>query len=213
MRNLLFIFLSLLFVVGCEKEEVAPSETPGSPAEAPCATSESQDTTDERVIEQLDDAVEKEDFAAALAIVNEHKKSTNAALRLRCVESIGWFGGKSAKVLESFLADPDADVRSEAQDQWDSAVNDIDDEHERGILVESAMELVRDRDVMDTVATQLNDLPPSLSIDIIVHLIKGSNSVARAAAKEAYEFVTGDNWKGAKAAQKWLEENQEEEDE
>ena len=75
------------------------------------------------------------------------------------------------------------------------------------------MQLVRDRDVMDAVATQLNDLPPSLSIDIIVHVIAGSNGVARAAAKESYEFVTGDDWRGPAAAQKWLEENQEEQDE
>lgn len=202
MRNLLFVLLLLSFVVGCEKEDVSPSKSSESPAVA-----------DERAIERLEDAVEKEDFAATLAIVNELKASTNAAVRLRCVESIGWFGGKSAKVLEPFLADPDEDVRSEAQDQWDSAVNDIEDDHERGVLVESAMTLVRDREVMDTVATQLNDLPPSLAIDIIVHQIEGSNGVARVAAKEAYEFVTGDDWRGAAAAQKWLEENQEEEDE
>ena len=164
------------------------------------------------VAESAMELAKKEDFEATLAIVNELKDSTNAAVRLRCVESIGWFGGKSAKVLESFLADPDRDIRSEAQDQWDSAVNDIEDDHERGVLVESAMTLVRDRDVMDTVATQLNDLPPSLAIDIIVHVIGGSNGVARVAAKKAYEFVTGDDWKGATAAQKWLEENQEEED-
>ena len=206
MRNLPFVFLSLLLVVGCEKKEVAPPE-------APCAPSESPVKADERVIEQLEEAVEKEDFATALAIVNAHRRSANAALRLRCVESIGWFGGKSAKVLESFLVDPDADVRSEAQDQWDSAVNDIEDEHEVGVLVESAMKLVRDRDVMDAVATHLNDLPPSLSIDIIVHMIEGSNRVARVAAKEAYEFVTGDDWKSVAAAQKWLEENQKEQEE
>ena len=205
MRNLLFALLSLSLVVGCEKEGVAPSGTPVVPSEAP-------GSADERAIERLEEAVEKEDFEAALAIVTELKDSTNVAVRLRCVESIGWFGGKSAKVLESFLADPDKDIRSEAQDQWDSAVNDIEDDHEKGVLVESAMTLVRDRDVMDTVATQLNDLPPSLAIDIIVHVIGGSNGVARVAAKKAYEFVTGDDWKGATAAQKWLEENQEEED-
>ena len=200
MKNLLIVSLLLAIAVGCEKKEVASHVV-------------SATLTDERVIERLEDAVEKEDFVATLAIVNEFKDATNVAVRLRCVESIGWFGGKSAKVLEPFLADSDEDVRSEAQDQWDSAVNDIEDEHEKGLLIESAMTLVRDREVMETVATQLNDLTPSLAIDIIVHMIAGSNGVARAAAKEAYEFVTGDDWKSPAAAQKWLEENQEEDEE
>ena len=200
MRNLQVALLLLAFAAGCEKADVAPLEV-------------HSETVDERAVTRLEDAVEREDFDATLAIVTELKGSTNAAVRLRCVESIGWFGGKSAKILEPFLWDSDEDVRSEAEDQWDSALNDIEDAHERGVLVESAMLHVRDRDIMDTAAAQLNDLPPSLAIDIIVHLIGGSNGVARVAAKESYEYITGDEWRSAMAAQKWIEENQDQEEE
>ncbi|MCQ2389789.1 MAG: hypothetical protein MJ240_00070 [Kiritimatiellae bacterium] len=206
MKNIVGIAVVVCLLSGCGKSEPDKEMQKNVVETSECTVSE------EKQVSDLENAVEKEDFQEALSYVEKLKNSKNAVVRLRCVESIGWFGKKSVRALMPFLLDRDEDVRSEAQDQWDSAINDIEDEHEKGVLIEETMMLVRDREVMESISFQLNDLRPTLSIDIIVHLIASSNGVARAAAKEAYEYVTGDDWKNVATAQKWLEENQEEED-
>ena len=158
-------------------------------------------------IEAMDDALDQEDFAAVAAACEAFQSSTNPAVRLRVVESLGWFGEQALPEITPYLADPDEDVRDSALQQWESGVGEMEDNEKKGGLIEATMGLLKDREMLDEIAFHLNELPELMAVDIQVALINGDNPEAAAAAKEAYEFTTGEEYVSVDAAQKWVDEN------
>lgn len=163
---------------------------------------------DERkVAERIQGALDDDDYRLLLPAIEAAAKSANAALREKAVEALSWFGKKALPELTLFMADPNDDIRSAACDAWIMALPEIDDDRLRGETVLSAMKVVRDRDELDRMVTEITDLPNVQQLPILIQLIGGPNAAAAAAAREHYEFVTGDAYESVETAQKWLDEN------
>lgn len=163
---------------------------------------------DERKIaERIQGAVDDDDYKRLLPAIEAAAKSANAALREKAVEALSWFGKQALPELTLFMADPNEDIRSAACDAWIMSIPEIDNNRLRGETVLSAMKVVRDRDELDRMVTEITDLPNAQQLPILLQLIAGPNAEAAAAAREHYEFVTGDAYESVEAAQKWLDEN------
>ena len=164
------------------------------------------------LIGRMEDALDIEDFDAVVAACADIQNSTNAAVRLRVVEALGWFGQQALPELTLFLADADEDVRESALQEWGSGVSDIEDDELKGEVVEATMGTISNRDMLEDIAFYLNELPDTMAVDIQVALINGENQTAAKIAREAYEFTTGEAYTDIDAAQKWVDENSDDDD-
>lgn len=158
-------------------------------------------------------AMDADDFKALQAEIDAAANSTNAALRQTAVDALAWFGVKALPELTLFMADANDDVRNAACDAWTASISEIQDVNLRGSAVLSAMSVVHDRDQLDAMVMEINDMTNQQQLEILTQLIEGKNKLAADAAKEHYEFVTGEAYESVEAAEKWLKENPDEESE
>lgn len=147
-------------------------------------------------VDFIEDLMAEEKFEEVRRQARRLGGSTNAAVRARVVAALGWFGEKAIVDLAPYLADEDADVRDDALVQWNSAVGELEDEQEKANIVRLAMLALSDREMLDDVAFNLYDIEEETAVPVIKDIIANENAseAAIAAAKEAYEFVTGDEW-------------------
>ena len=171
---------------------------------------ESFSPADKTLAHQLQDALDAEDLKGVLAIYKNASESANPAIRQRMVSALSWFGEKALPELTPFMADADEDVRDDAQQQWSSALSEVEDDRQRAEIVEAAMNVLTDRDTLDQIVSELNSVPNDIAVSTLVRIITSGNATAAVSAREAYEFITGDEYTDANAAQQWLQENQDE---
>lgn len=172
-------------------------------------------TPEERAcVDALDEAANAEDFQAVLTASRALASSTNPAVRLSVVENLGWFGKQALPELTPFLADPDEDIRSSAHDQWFAGLADIDDPADKGDIIEATMNIITDLDTLEDLAHELNDIPATQAVNILVTLIENGkeDDPAVAAAQDAYDFITGEPYKDLAGAQAWVDENPDDDD-
>lgn len=166
---------------------------------------------DRKLLDDLQAASDDENLKSACEYAALAAKSASPEVRARAVEVLQWFGQEALPELTMFMADKDDDVRDAACDAWQMGVSQIEDPKLRGETALAGMKVVRDRDHLDFMVMEINDLPNSRQIEILQELIQGENSAAASVAREHYEFVTGDAYESPEAAQKWLDENPDEE--
>ena len=188
-----------------------------SAAEKPKMIVEENDdeyTPEERKIaDAIQAALDEDDLKAMQASIEAAANSTNVLLRQAAVDALAWFGEKALPELTMFMADKDDDVRGAACDAWTMAVSTIENTEVRGAAVQAAMSVVYDRDRLDSMVMEINDMSNVQQLQILTQLIEGDNKIAAEAAKEHYEFVTGEAYESVEAAEKWLKENPDEESE
>ena len=109
-------------------------------------------TPEERALEErIEKSLDDEDFDAALACVDEALKCEVAEIRQNMVDTLGWFGEKALPELTPFLADVDEDIRDSAMSEWTMALSSIEDEGGRIRIVELAMGVLKDEDVLEEI--------------------------------------------------------------
>ena len=113
--------------------------------------------------------------------------------------------------LLPFLADPDDDVRQSAIDSWTSSLGEVEDEKMKAGLITAVMQVMKDEDALESMTSELIGMDEKIALQVLVDVIEGgkASKQAVAAAKEQYEFLTGDEYTTVEAADKWLAENYE----
>ena len=164
---------------------------------------------DEKRMDAISDAMDEDDFTAVTALIADVQTSTNAEVRSEMVDALGSFGKKALVELLPFMADPDPDVAENARDQWTMALSDITSERSKCKYIEAAMGILTDEDALDSMMTELTDCDDRLAIQTIVNVISSGTPQAVAAAKEQYEFITGEEYTNIADAEAWLQENYE----
>lgn len=162
---------------------------------------------DKRRMLAIDSALDEDDLEALLKALPDAAASTNAEVRSDLVDALGWFGKKAMLDLMPFMADADEDVRQSAIDNWNMALSDINSEKQKCSYIESAMTVLTDEDALDTMITELMDCDDRLAVQTIVNIISSGTKEAVKAAKEQYEFQTGEEYTTIEAAETWLQEN------
>ena len=155
----------------------------------------------------MEDALDYEDFEAVAAACEAFQASTNPAVRLRAVESLGWFGEQALPELTPYLADPDDEVRDSALQQWGMGISEMEDADMKSGLIEAAMGVMSKKEILEEISFYLNELPNTIAVDVQVALINAGNPTAAEVAAEAYEFTTGEKYVDIDSAQRWVDEN------
>lgn len=166
-------------------------------------------SVEKRQLTEIQTALEEEDLKALLAVLPEASKSPNAEVRGEMVDALGWFGEEAMLELLPFMADRDEDVAEAAMDSWTMSLSEIEDEKEKATLIESAMLVIRDEDGLDSMVMELSDCDDLVAMQAVLNVIEGPNAKAARAAREHYEFMTGEEYAGFEAAERWLRENYE----
>lgn len=169
---------------------------------------------DKRLLLGIERAQDEENLEMLRKLIAEASASTNAEVRSDLVDALGWFGKDAILDLLPLMADADDGVRESAIDNWTSALGEIDDTKERGVLIESVMKVIKNEDALEAMMTELSDFKDVEALQVLVNVIDGDgmNEAAVKAAKEHYEFVTGEKWKGVDAAEAWLRDNMDDSD-
>ena len=168
-------------------------------------------TPEEKALaERIEKALDDEDLNAAIACSDEALKCGVAEIRRAMVETLGWFGEKALPELTPFLADADEDVRDSAMSEWSMALSSIEDDGVKIGVVELAMRVLTDEDVLEDISGEYIGVDEKLAVESLARIITDGKSQAGVEkAKETYEFVTGDEWAGAEAASRWIAEEYE----
>lgn len=165
---------------------------------------------EKQLAKDIEKALDDENLEAALACAAGAFKSKDKEIRQAMVDTLGWFGGKAIPELTPFLADPDEDVRGSAQSEWSMAISNIEDDKEKIPIVEMAMNVLSDEDFLEDISGEYIGVDEKLAVESLVRIISSNGSAQGVAkAKETYEFVTGDEWKDAAEAERWLREEYE----
>lgn len=164
---------------------------------------------DQKRMDAISDAMDEDDFAAVTALIPDVQTSTNAEVRSEMVDALGSFGKKALVELLPFMADPDSEVAENARDQWTMALSDVTSERSKCKYIEAAMGILTDEEALDSMMTELTDCDDRLAIQTIVNVISSGTPQAVAAAKEQYEFITGEEYTNIADAEAWLQENYE----
>ena len=166
---------------------------------------------DTRLMDAIEQGRDDEDLDRLVKIIPEVSASTNAEVRAELVDAIGWFDVKGMNHLLPFMADPDDDVRESAIDNWTSALGDVEDEKMRAQMVCAVMQVLADEDALESLVNELIDMDEKIALQTLVDVIEGGKAAPQgvAAAREQYEFLTGEEYTNIDAANQWLAENYE----
>ena len=165
-------------------------------------------TPEEKALaERIDKAYDDEDLKAAVACAEEAQKCGVVEIRQSMVETLGWFGERALPELTPFLADGDEDVRESALNEWTMALSSVEDDGEKIRAVELALHVLNDEDALEQISGEYIGVDEKLAVESLVRVIAaGGSEGGIAKAKETYEFVTGDEWSGVEAAERWIAE-------
>lgn len=160
--------------------------------------------------EAIEEALDKEDLAMARDLSTKALTAASTEVRQAMVDTLGWFGVKALPELTPFLADPDEEVRDAAMNEWSMAVSEIEDDAEKLGVVELAMHVLSDEDALEDISGEYIGVDEKLAVESLLRIIEAEGSAKGVEkAKETYEFVTGDEFVNRAAAEKWLAEEYE----
>ena len=161
---------------------------------------------DRETAKKIQDALDNEDLAGVKAMVDAALQSDSSEVRQHAVDALGWFDQKAIADLTKFLSDKDPDVAQSAFNHWDSAIDMVENESFKLTVAKEAMKSLKDPDMLENVATKLKsaDDEPA-AVDAIMDVLRSvkPDSAAATSAKEAYEFVTGEEFTTVGAATLW----------
>ena len=109
------------------------------------------------------------------------------------------------------MADPDEDIAQTAASQWELALGDIEEAETRAEIAAAVMKTLANKEALETIVCEITNQDDDFVIlEVLVGIIEGcDNKAGVEVACEEYERLTGEEWTGIEAANKWLEENYE----
>jgi len=173
--------------------------------------------------EAVQAALDADDFAGVQRTAKKALASSNPELRQHAIEALGWFGAKALPELTGCMADADEDVRQAAAHQWEQSLEDVEDTGVKLDVAMAAFATLKDPDqltmlsgIMSGAATELIDSEENETVAAekrlsvvqgLVDIIEGEGTDPRnvAAAKEAYNDITGNEWISFEEAGRYLE--------
>ena len=173
----------------------------------PSSTNAAALSADEAEAEKMEERLEEDDFAAALAIGRKLMRSKDPAVRSQVVTAFGWIGIKALPELSTMLADESKEIAADAFQQWKEAVDDVSDEAMKSQLLVVGMQALSGEDELESCVMEFDNLPEDLAVRGLVTVIQSQNPIASEVAKDHYDFVTGEEYSTPAAAEKWISEN------
>lgn len=172
------------------------------------------------VLADLQDALDHENLQAVRSTIDlfndpalrTAQGEVPVALRAQAVEALGWFGKNGAIDLIGLLGDPDPEVAEDALDQFGMALEDGDmSDRERATIVTAALRAVTDREIIDQLLTQLDNMRNSCRAATIIAILTTGTRPARDLMTQQLPDYTEDGVIGVEDVKKWRAENPDDE--
>ncbi len=181
-----------------------------------------------KMLEEIREACEEDDRKKVIKLVQQMQASEEwpdgipAVIKLEAIDALGWFGIDGLAELAGFLKDTDPEVQKAAVDGFDEALSDPDlGDRQRAEILKAASQVVTDRDALDSMMMELDDMRNSVAVQVSIDILKTGNEESKAALREAmderFEYDTEDDTelpppKNEAELKKWLEQNPDDED-
>ena len=162
---------------------------------------------DQKIMAAAEEAIDKDDLELARSIAEKALASDNVELREAVVDALGWFGEPAMAELTPFLSDPNAEVAEAAASHWKDALQEIEDDGIKAGVIEMSLKALANKDLLEDVADELIGIDELAAVQVIANVMENGSEAAVAAAQEAYDSITGEEWSGVDAAEAWLKEN------
>ena len=169
---------------------------------------------DQILMKEAERVVDEDDLQGARALAEAALASGNRELRENVVEALGWFGEEAMVELMPFLSDPDEDVADAAKTHWMMGLQELDDDGEKAGVIEMALKGLKDHDMIEDVADELIGIDELAALQVLVDVLE-DESITQASKdmlKEVYNSITEEEWTSVDAAEEWLQENYEPDD-
>lgn len=178
---------------------------------------------DRKMAEAVQEALDADDLRATIEAAQKAMTSTNTEVRINAVEALGWFGAEALPELTGCMSDSDEEVRDAAENQWELAAQQVEKPDERFDIVAAALGTLSDENqltslggILSCAATEAIDgeedevRSAEMRLHVVqtlVDIIEGdANQVNVAAAKEAFNDITNNEWRGLDEAQRYLDD-------
>ena len=166
---------------------------------------------EEKLVDQIHDAMNDEDVEKAIRLARQAVVSKKTEVRSEMVDTLRWFGDKVMPELLAFVEDPDEDVRSDAMAAYQQAIYDIEEDEAKAQVVEISLRNLEDAEALDEIASELIGMDDLLAVQTLVNVIEGKcKEAGRRVARETYETVTGEEYVSFEDAEAWIREQQSE---
>ncbi len=149
------------------------------------------------VLNNLQSALDDNDFKSVLALAQDMQKSTDwpdkvpIELRKEALNALSWFGIKALPEITGFLADASPEVLEEAVSAYENIISDANGDAELSQTVLAAALTINDADAMESILMELNNMRPSVAVSTIKGIWEAGTDAAKSALPEAIEFLTG----------------------
>jgi len=175
---------------------------------------------DRKLAEAVQAALDANDFRTTLAAAQAALKSANSEVRVNAVEALGWFGAEALPALTGLMTDADEEVRDAAGNQWENALQELEEPKDRLNVSLAAFGALSDADRLTTLAGILSGAANEVIdgaddaaaasesrqkvLQSLVDIIGSGSKVNVKAAKEVYGDITGHEWRGVDEAERYL---------
>lgn len=159
---------------------------------------------DKQLAKDMDAAFWNDDMKGAIALAASAVDSGNVELREKAVECLAWYDVDGMAALTPFLTDPDEGIAAQALDAWTDALAHVDDDNERADIVRLMAKELKSEEAINNMLITTGNTSDLATMQIIVDVIDCGTEEAMAAAREHYEFMTGEEFTTLEAAEEWL---------
>ena len=157
-------------------------------------------------LRELRAALESDDNKQIIAVARLAVRSGNPDIKSRAIDALGWVGEEALPELTEFLMDDDEDIVQAAIDKWEEAIRECEDEASIINNTMLGMMAIKDEAACDYLSMNLiKSGEANLAVEAIIELMAYNNEACHGPAKEAYEWITDNEWTGPDAARAWIE--------
>lgn len=171
------------------------------------------------VLEDIQRALDADDVRALRKALSRFTASTSKGglggyanvprvIRSAAVQALGWFGKDAAVDLIDFMADADEEISSDAFDQFEQVLQDIDmGDAERAAIVKATARALTDSDRIDTLLASLSDMRNSVKGETVIAILADGTDQVKAMMLEQMDTYLDEGIATEDDVRKWMAEN------
>ena len=175
---------------------------------------------DKELATAVQEAMDGDDNKKIIEAAVKALKSATAEVRQNAIEALGWVGAEALAELTACLADPDDDVRDTAINNWECALAEVEDPKLRMSTALGVMGIIEKEDAIDSISGQFGNAAQEYIDDVddedkqnerrvevvkqLLDVIESKHELNAEKGREAYNDLTGYEWKGVEEAEKYL---------
>ena len=178
---------------------------------------------DRKLAEDIQRALDEDDYAGVMGSVDAAMSSANAEVRSHLVDALSWFGAEALPELTVLMADSDEDVAESAQTQWVIALSEIESPGKRMEIGLTVLATLTDENTLADVSGEVSNAaleyiddesdesnPERQSekrvevVQALLDIMEGGRPACAEAAAETYEEITGHKWINIDEAELYL---------